>query len=160
MSFEDYFRFEGLDAQEQYARFIAGLSPAMLQRNYLIAPEAVSLPERRVPSTMMGCDLCAGIVGTEALKLLLGRGELKPAPWSMQFDAYRHKLRFAWRPFGNANALQQLMLMLMLIRRELADAARAKQPAGGGPRAAARRAAATAARADAGCAPASAPPPG
>jgi len=113
MSFEDYFGLEGHDADEQYARFIAGLSPAMLQRGYLVAPEAVNFQERRGPSTMMACDLCAGVMGTEALKVLLGRGALKAAPWAMQFDAFRHKLRFTWRPFGNANPLQQLLLMLI-----------------------------------------------
>lgn len=113
MSFEDYFRLEGHDAHEQYARFIAGLSPAMLQRNYLVAPDAVNFQEKRGPSTMMAIDLCAGVLGTEALKVLLGRGELKAAPWAMQFDAYRHRLSFTWRPFGNANPLQQLLLMLI-----------------------------------------------
>ncbi len=110
MSFEDYFRLEGCDRQEQFARFIAGLSPAMLQRNYLVAPEAVNFAEQRGPSTGMACELCAGVMGTAVLKVLLGRGTLRAAPWSMQFDAYRQKLRFAWRPFGNANPLQRLLL--------------------------------------------------
>ncbi|MEO7854071.1 MAG: ThiF family adenylyltransferase, partial [Rubrivivax sp.] len=113
MSFEDYFRLEGHDVQEQYARFIAGLSPAMLQRDYLVVPDAVNFAEKRGPSTMMAIDLCAGMLATEALKVLLGRGQLRPAPWVMQFDAYRHKLRFTWRPFGNANPLQQLLLMFI-----------------------------------------------
>jgi molybdopterin/thiamine biosynthesis adenylyltransferase len=113
MSFEDYFRLEGHGVQEQYARFIAGLSPAMLQRKYLVAPESVNFWEKRGPSTMMGIDLCAGVLATEVLKLLLGRGRLRPAPWVMQFDAYRQRLKFTWRPFGNANPLQQLLLMLI-----------------------------------------------
>ena len=110
MSFEQYFRVEGHDRLEQYARFIAGLSPAMLQRNYLVVPDAVDFKERRGPSTMMSCDLCAGLMGTSVLKLLLQRGSLRAAPWACQFDAYRQKLRFTWRPFGNANPIQQLML--------------------------------------------------
>ncbi len=110
MSFEDYFRLEGCDVQEQYARFIAGLSPAMLQRNYLVAPEAVNFGERRGPSTVMACDLCAGVTGTAVLKLLLRRGPLKPAPWAMQFDAFAQKLSFTWRPFGNAHPMQRLLL--------------------------------------------------
>lgn len=110
MSFEDYFKLEGHDKQEQYARFIAGLSPAMLQRNYLVVPEAVNFREKRGPSTMMACELCAGVMGTSVLKVLLGRGELRAAPWSLQFDAYRQRLRFAWRPFGNANPMQKLLL--------------------------------------------------
>lgn len=113
MSFEDYFKVEGRSQQEQYARFIAGLSPAMLQRGYLVAADAVNFRERRGPSTMMSCDLCAGVMGTSVLKVLLDRGAIRAAPWAMQFDAYRQQLRFTWRPFGNANPLQQLMLMLI-----------------------------------------------
>ncbi|MFM9916558.1 MAG: ThiF family adenylyltransferase [Rhizobacter sp.] len=116
MSFEDYFRLEGCDTQEQYARFIAGLSPAMLQRGYLVAADAVNFKEKRGPSTIMACDLCAGVMGTAALKVLLGRGKLRAAPWAMQFDAYRQKLSFTWRPFGNANPLQQLLLKLIRPR--------------------------------------------
>ncbi|MFG6428514.1 ThiF family adenylyltransferase [Roseateles sp. LYH14W] len=113
MSFEQYFRVEGRSEKEQYARFIAGLSPAMLQRGYLVEPSAVNFDEKRGPSTMMACDLCAGVMGTSVLKVLLRRGPIRPAPWGMHFDAYRQKLRFTWRPFGNANPIQQLMLMLI-----------------------------------------------
>jgi len=110
MSFEQYFKVEGHESQEQYARFIAGLSPAMVQRDYLVAPEAVNFEEKRGPSTIMACDLCAGVMGTAVLKLLLGRGAMKAAPWGMHFDAYHQKLKLTWRPFGNANPLQQLLL--------------------------------------------------
>ncbi|MFL6698565.1 MAG: ThiF family adenylyltransferase [Vitreoscilla sp.] len=116
MSFEQYFKVEGHDHQEQFARFIAGLSPAMLQRNYLVAPEAVNFVEQRGPSTGMACDLCAGVMGTSVLKVLLGRGSFRYAPWGMHFDAYREKLRLTWRPGGNANPLQQLLLMLIRPR--------------------------------------------
>jgi molybdopterin/thiamine biosynthesis adenylyltransferase len=116
MSFEDYFRLEGCSRQEQFARFIAGLSPAMLQRNYLAVPEAVDFQAQKGPSTVMACDLCAGVTGTTVLKLLLGRGPVRAAPWAMQFDAYRQKLSFTWRPFGNANPLQRLLLKLIRPR--------------------------------------------
>ena len=110
MSFEDYFKVEGYEESEQYARFISGLSPAMLNRDYLVAREAVNFQEKRGPSTIMACDLCAGVMGTSVLKLLLGRGSIKAAPWGMHFDAYHQKLKLTWRPFGNANPLQQLLL--------------------------------------------------
>lgn len=110
MSFEDYFKVEGREQQEQYARFIAGLSPAMLNRNYVVVPESINFQEKRGPSTIMACDLCAGIMGTSVLKVLLGRGALKAAPWGMHFDAYHQKLKFTWRPFGNAHPLQRVLL--------------------------------------------------
>jgi len=113
MSAEEYFKWEGHDSQEQYARFIAGLSPAMMQRHYLVAPQAVNFQEKRGPSTVMACDLCAGMMGASVMKLLLRRGNIRAAPWGMQLDAYRQKLKFTWRPFGNANPLQQLLLMFI-----------------------------------------------
>jgi len=119
MSFEGYFRLEGHGRQEQYARFIAGLSPAMLQRGYLVAPEAVNFLEQRGPSTVMACELCAGVTGTAVLKLLLGRGKLRPVPWALQFDAYENKLSPTWRPFGNAHPLQWLLLRLIRPRLHL-----------------------------------------
>ena len=115
-SFERYFRLEGQSEQEQFALFIAGLSPAMLQRTYLVAPEAVNFGQRRGPSTVMACELCAGVTGVAVLKLLLGRGGLRAAPWSMQFDAYRQRLSHTWRPFGNANPLQRLLLRFVRPR--------------------------------------------
>lgn len=113
MSFEQYFRLAGCSVAEQYARFAVGLSPAMLNRGYLVAPEAVNFLERRGPSTAMAIELCAGLLGTSVLKLLLGRGKLRAAPWSLHFDAYEQRMKHCWRPFGNANPLQQALLMFM-----------------------------------------------
>jgi ThiF family len=116
MSFEQYFRLEGVSRQEQFARFIAGLSPAMLQHKYLAVPGAVDFAGESGPSTVLACDLCAGVTGTAVLKLLLRRGPVRPAPWAMQFDAYEQKLSFTWRPFGNDNPLQWLLLKLIRPR--------------------------------------------
>jgi len=110
MSFERYFRLEGHDRQEQFARFIAGLSPAMLQRHYLVLPQAVDFAAQKGPSTVMACELCAGVMATAVLKVLLGRGSIRPAPWALQFDAFEQKLSMTWRPWGNAHPLQRLLL--------------------------------------------------
>ena len=113
MSFEEYFRLEGQPKQEQLVRFIAGLAPKVLQRSYLAVPSAVNFKEQRGPSTGMACSLCAGVTGIEVLKILLKRGKVRAAPWGMQFDAYQQKLVFTWRPFGNANPVQQVLLSLI-----------------------------------------------
>lgn len=117
MSFEQYFQLEGHSESEQLLRFLLGLSPAMLQRSYLVRPETVNLAAHKGPSTPMACDLCAGIAATQVLKLLLGRGELLSAPRGLQFDAYRNRLVRTWRPGGNRNPLQKLGLAL--ARRQL-----------------------------------------
>ncbi|RIX45464.1 MAG: ThiF family adenylyltransferase [Rhodocyclales bacterium GT-UBC] len=113
MSFEEYFQLEGYSRQEQLIRFLAGLAPRVLQRTYLAVPDAVDLLAERGPSTIMACDICAGITGTEVLKILLNRGPRRSAPYGLQFDAYRQKLVMTWRPFGNSNPLQQLMIWLI-----------------------------------------------
>jgi hypothetical protein len=117
MTFEEYFRMEGLPESEQALRFLVGLSPAMLQRNYLVDPARVRFEEGKGPSTVMACHLCAGLAATEALKILLHRGRVLAAPWALQFDAYRGKLAKTWRPWGNRNPLQRIAIAI--ARRKL-----------------------------------------
>lgn len=117
MSFEDYFRFEGCDEEEMGIRFLLGLSPVMLQRGYLADGSRVNLAEKRGPSTIAACQLCAGVTATEVLKILLGRGKILAAPRGYQFDAYCNSFVKTWRPGGNANPLQRLGLWL--ARRQL-----------------------------------------
>jgi molybdopterin/thiamine biosynthesis adenylyltransferase len=117
MSFERYFRLSGRSEEEKLRRFLVGLSPALLQRRYLVDPRSVDLDAGRGPSTAMACELCAGVAGTEALKILLGRGRVYPAPWSTQFDAYRQKLVRIWRPGGNRHPMQRIVLAV--ARRQL-----------------------------------------
>ena len=117
MSIEEYFRLDGCDEDEMAVRFLPGLSPAMLQRGYLADPSRVDLAARRGPSTIAACQLCAGVTATEALKILLGRGEVLCAPWGFQFDAYRNRYIKTWRPWGNRNPVQQIGLFV--ARRQL-----------------------------------------
>lgn len=112
MSYEEYFRFEGKSEDDQLIQFLIGLSPAMLQRPYLVDETAVSFHEKRGPSTGMAVNLCAGIAETYALKILLNRGEILHAPYGMHFDAYRNKFVKTWRPFGNAGLLPRIMFMI------------------------------------------------
>jgi molybdopterin/thiamine biosynthesis adenylyltransferase len=110
MTFEEYFGWGDRPELEKALRFLVGLAPAGLHRRYLVWPEAVNLQERRGPSTIMACQLCAGVAGTQALKILLGRGEVIAAPRGFQYDAYRDKLVHTWRPGGHRNPLTQLAL--------------------------------------------------
>jgi molybdopterin/thiamine biosynthesis adenylyltransferase len=114
MSFEDYFGFEECaDETEMAIRFLVGLSPAMLQRGYVADMSQVNLAERRGPSSIASCQLCAGVAAVETLKLLLGRGGVRLAPRASQFDAYRMRYVKTWRPGGYRNPLQRLMTLLV-----------------------------------------------
>ncbi len=110
MSFEEYFQWEGCDEAEMAVRFLVGLSPSFLHAPYLVYPDAVDLANRRGPSTGMACKLCSGIIGVEALKILLGRGKVLAAPRGVHFDAYRNKLVRTWRPGGNRNPIQRVLM--------------------------------------------------
>jgi hypothetical protein len=110
MSYEQYFRFEDKKTEnEQLIQFLIGLSPAMLQRPYLVDESRVSFIEQKGPSTAMAVNLCAGIAETYALKILLNRGKILAAPWGLHFDAYRNKLVKTWRPLGNRGLLPRIM---------------------------------------------------
>lgn len=108
MSFEDYFCLEGCSEEDMALRFLLGLSPAMLQFGYLVDRSRVDLAARRGPSTIIACQLCAGVAAAEALKILLARGKVIAAPRGYHFDAYRNRYVQTWRPWGNRNPLQRL----------------------------------------------------
>ena len=91
-------------------RFFVGLAPARLQRAYLVDPSKIDFRARRGPSTAMGCQLCAGVAASEALKILLGRGRVVAAPRGVQFDAYLNRAVTTWRPGGNRHPLHRLAL--------------------------------------------------
>lgn len=112
MSFADYFCLDHGSETEKPLRFLLGLSPARLQMRYLVDPAAVDLANKKGPSTIMACQLCAGVAATEALKILLGRGPVRKAPKGYHFDAYLNQLALTSRPGGNRNPLQRLVIYI------------------------------------------------
>jgi molybdopterin/thiamine biosynthesis adenylyltransferase len=128
MSFEDYFGLEGHSEDEQILRFLVGLAPYVLHRTYLVEPDRVNLARQQTASTAMGCQLSAGVMGAEALKILLGRGKVWAAPHAIQFDAYRNKLVHTWRPGGHRNPLQRAGLALLKWVLRGTNAKRTSQP--------------------------------
>lgn len=118
MSYEDYFGFEECQNELDMAiHFLVGLSPAMLQRGYIADMSRIDLKQRKGPSSIAACQLCAGVAAIETLKLLLGRKDIRLAPWGSQFDGYRMRYVHTWRPMGYRNPIQRLMRML--VRRQL-----------------------------------------
>lgn len=117
MTFEEYFGWGDLPDADKALRFLVGLAPAGLHGKYLVDPSAINLKERRGPSTIMGCQLCAGAAATEALKILLGRGDVLAAPRGFHFDGYRNQLVRTWRPGGNRHPLQRLAMAIAKRRR-------------------------------------------
>ncbi len=99
ISFDEYFRMAEADdpalgpSERQRALerlFLDGLAPEKLFGSYLVDPSRFDLEARRAPSIGAACQLCAGVVGITAIKLLTGRGEVRAAPWHHQFDPFRN----------------------------------------------------------------------
>ncbi|HEX3053934.1 MAG TPA: hypothetical protein VHP83_24980, partial [Aggregatilineaceae bacterium] len=109
---EDYFQLAGRSALEKAVRFLVGLAPALLHRHYLADRSRVDLRTKKGPSTVIACELCAGIAASEVLKILLGRGKVWAAPHGIQFDGYRNKLAHTWRPGGNRNPINRLAIAI------------------------------------------------
>lgn len=109
MSFEEYFGLSGLEFEDKILKFIIGVSPKMMQRHYLVHKGTLNITSHKAPSTPMGIDLAAGVACTNALKVLLKRGDVRCAPRGLHFDAYLNKTSKTWRPFGAKNPLQKLM---------------------------------------------------
>lgn len=113
MSMDEYF---GIKAEhsivEKSLRFLVGLTPTLIQRKYQVERSRVNFSMKKVPSTPMGCYLCAGVAATTALKILLQRGPIFRAPWSLHFDAYTqsYKKRYVW--LGARNPLQILKRLI------------------------------------------------
>jgi len=112
MTFEEYFQLESFSENEQLLRFFIGLAPAALQQRYLVDPTTIDLLAQKGPSTVMGCEICAGVAASQVLKILLQRGKVLAAPHALQYDAFRNRIAHTWRPFGNKNPLQQLSLAI------------------------------------------------
>ncbi|MFZ6873575.1 ThiF family adenylyltransferase [Undibacterium sp. Di27W] len=131
MSFDDYFQMQGQSEFEQGLRFLLGLAPARLHMSYLVDPGRVRLDLKKGPSTIMACQLCAGVAATEATKILLGRGKVMCAPHGMHYDAYRQELKKTWLPGGNRNPLQKIKLAIArrILGQKLASTGRQHEPA-------------------------------
>jgi sulfur-carrier protein adenylyltransferase/sulfurtransferase len=112
MSFEQYFRMEGRSENEQFLRFYVGLVPKLLHRCYLADPARLNLVTRTGPSTGAACELCAGVAAVTAVKLLLRRGDVKPAPWNHHYDAFRGILATTKLRDGLNGPVQRLKLKL------------------------------------------------
>ncbi len=109
MSFDDYFNWKETDTDVNLAiKFILGLTPGTPQRAYLADRKKTNFAEKKGPSTPMGIELSAGVMGCEILKILTVTGRVYAAPHAIVYDGYLNKLFHRYTPFGNRNPLQRL----------------------------------------------------
>jgi molybdopterin/thiamine biosynthesis adenylyltransferase len=100
------------DDLDRWLLFYLGNAPALLHRGYTDLSNA-RLDQRQGPSLALAVQLCAGVAAAEVVKLRLGRGPIRPAPWHHQFDAYTQRLARTRLRWGNRGPLQRLRFALI-----------------------------------------------
>ena len=112
--FDAYFDItDNMTELEKVVSLIIGLAPHATHRTYLDL-SYVNLNRCHGPSTGAACQLAAGIVASQAVKILLGRSSVQAAPRHFQFDAYLGKLRQGRLLWGNRHPLQRLKRWYLL----------------------------------------------
>lgn len=116
ISFDDYFDLRpGMSRLEQIVAFGVGLAPAATHLAYLDLSR-VDLRAATGPSAALACQLCSGVAASEALKVLLARGRLAPAPVYHQFDPFTLRYRTGRLWWGNRHPWQRLKRWYLLRR--------------------------------------------
>lgn len=121
MSFNDYFQWDNKTEQQKLVHFVIGLAPRALHIKYLVDQSAVDFENKKAPSTVMSCMLCAGVAGVQALKILLNREGVYSAPHYYAFDPYLGKYKKGYLLWGNKNPIQRLKSLVvsrMLARKQ------------------------------------------
>lgn len=107
VSFDQYFRIDDeMDDISKFTRFLVGLTPKATHRSYMDLSK-VDLKKKTGPSVSSACFLSSAIIGTNAIKILLKRGDLKPAPFYHQFDPYLNTYICKRLWFSNGHFLQR-----------------------------------------------------
>jgi molybdopterin/thiamine biosynthesis adenylyltransferase len=116
MSFDAYFGInDGMSYIEKMVAFTVGLTPWPLHLKYMDLTK-VNLATGTGPSFASACDLCASLVTTTAVDIILGRRPVKSVPHYFQFDPYRRVYRKGYLAFGGRNPLQALKRRILMKR--------------------------------------------
>jgi molybdopterin/thiamine biosynthesis adenylyltransferase len=109
MSFDDYFGLHLVqDPVVRSIYFLTGLTPTLMQRRYLVDQSRTDLAKKQVPSLGIGVYTAASMAATTFLKVVLQRGPVRPAPWSLHFDPYLGELKSRYTFWGYRNPIQML----------------------------------------------------
>jgi len=99
MTFDQYFDInDTLELEEKLIRFFIGLAPKASQSVYIDA-DAISMENKKGPSVGAACQMCSAVAATEAVRILLNKGDVKPAPHYFQYDLFTRKFYFHTQSF-------------------------------------------------------------
>lgn len=102
--------------------FLTGLNIKATQLKYMDT-SYVNFNKGTGPSSALSCQLCSAVAAAEAIRIILQRPGLKPAPHIRQFDAYRGILKGGTVWFGARNPM--FIIRRMIVERVLRKAIQA-----------------------------------
>lgn len=113
MGFDEYFDIvKGMKLEDKYIAFALGLAPKATQFKYMDTGK-LSFKDGKGPSLNIACQLCSAVAGTEAVKIILKRGKVKPVPYYLQFDPYLQKFCHKKLYMGNRHPWQKIKAKLV-----------------------------------------------
>jgi molybdopterin/thiamine biosynthesis adenylyltransferase len=113
MGFDEYFNIrDGMADEDKYLSFALGLSPRPTHIKYMDFKK-VDFSSKAGPSLNIACQICAGMAATEAVKVILKKGKIKPAPHYYQYDPFLQTLRKGYLFMGNRNLYQRLKIQVV-----------------------------------------------
>ncbi len=98
MSFDQYFDIhDQMTYLQKIIAFAVGLAPAALHMRYMNLGK-VDPTAKSGPALISSCALSSALAVTEAIKILTGRGKVRPVPHFMQFDPLlgKYKKGYLW----------------------------------------------------------------
>lgn len=112
--FDKFFDFDSYSKEYESLLFLVGIAPKGLHRASLHDPSRIHFADRKVSSTFMGCQLCAGSVVTEAVKHILDRGNKMQAPHGLHYDAHSNTFKKTFLGQGNKSLLQKFKVKMAM----------------------------------------------
>jgi molybdopterin/thiamine biosynthesis adenylyltransferase len=121
MRFDDYFGItDGMGELEKIAAFASGLAPHPYHLKYLDLSK-VSLSQKTGPAVSPACTLAASLISTEVVKILTGKGKVRPVPFYTQIDLLRGKFKQGRVLFGGRNPIHKLKSWFILKKAQAAS---------------------------------------
>lgn len=110
MRYEDYFDFRPEDSERDRAvKFAVGLAPGATHIKYMDFSR-VRVGSQAGPSSVVGVDQCAAMVGAEATKILTGKAPVERVPTYRQYDPFREVQKSGRLRWGNRGLLQRFKI--------------------------------------------------
>lgn len=114
MTFDDYFGFhKSSDPVERSNMFLIGLAPSLQHVRCIKERNRADFVNQKLPSLPMGVYSCAAVIATTLMKVVLNRGPVRLAPWSIHWDPYIMKVKRKYIWWGHRNPLQLIKLFIL-----------------------------------------------